>query len=80
MAQFDIGDAVTVKDHGKGTVVEVAMHDDHHFVAGHEQMYGVRLTPWVKEGNRFKNPATGELRDHEADTLGCVPESQIKFV
>ncbi len=84
--KFALGDVVTVGGK-KGTVVEVGVHDKG-WLATCDQQYSVRLEPWTREevkdvsGNpqvRYRNPENpDEVRDHEADTLGAVPESALE--
>jgi hypothetical protein len=85
-AAFALDDPVVV-DGKTGTVVEVVAHDEA-WLAGHPQLYSVCLTPWERiEGKdvngklqvRYRNPANpDEVRDHEADTLGAIPEHALK--
>ena len=80
MAKFKVGDKVTV-DGQAGEITEVAVHDTAYLKSGLDQLYTVKLTAWekceVKDVVKFKGPE-GELRDHECDTLGAVPESSLK--
>lgn len=92
--KFKVGDKVRVGGEA-GEVIEVVRHDEHWFAAGHPQMYSVRLRAWkratIKDRNgedvvTYYHPdgASDEKgrmrwRDHEADTLGCVPEAAINL-
>lgn len=80
MAKYKINDRVMYKGE-IGTVTEVAEHTSRWFEDGNEQWYSVRRDPWpkTKDGKRYQNPATGEVRDHAADSFGCVPESEISL-
>lgn len=88
-AKFAVGSKVVV-DGVKGEIIEVPELDPE-YVAKNEQFYSVRMETWdeVVEEYRdtmgekkkkvfYKHPRTGQERDHQTDTLGCVPESQIK--
>lgn len=88
MAKFKVGDKVTVGGQ-KGEITELGQHDEH-WLASHPQLYGVRFEAWepvteqvfgtdhkFHDVTRFKNPVTGELRDHAADTV-TVTEDQIE--
>ncbi len=87
MAKFKVDDRVRVSD-GVGTVIEVGVHDEHWFAAGQPQLYSVRLDPWTpfvvgKDGEgkdvvQYRDPKTGAVRGHEADTLGGVPEAALR--
>lgn len=81
MAKFQVGDEVTVKGHGDGVIVEVAVHDAHH-LREYPQQYGVKLLDWEwnPDKKKYTNPLTGEERDHKADTLGCVEETDIEAI
>lgn len=90
--KFAEGDRVKLSDGHFGTVVEVPVLDPR-WLEDNEQFYSVRLDPWVCEpfldvnGNRalrYRHPEDAgkpheeaRYRDHEADTLGCVPEGQL---
>lgn len=80
MAKFSVGDKVSVGDE-VGVVIEVPDLGDE-YLAKHSQYYSVRLDPWPKNasGPGYKNLDTGEVRDHAADSLGCVPEEDISFL
>lgn len=90
MAKFKVGDKVTVADQ-EGTISEVGVHDQH-WLLENPQLYGVRLKPWAKIEEHYVNAGgqnktrvsylgpNGEKREHECDTLGCVPESEIEAV
>ncbi len=78
--KFKVGDKVTYGGQ-QCEVITVGQHDEH-WLAGHPQLYGVRLPGWTKTpaGTSFVYTCpdgTGAVRDHEFETVGCVPESEL---
>lgn len=71
MAKFSVGDKVVLGGL-PGVVTEVS--DD--VEAG--RLYGVKVDGGFESaGGRFQCKATGEVRDHQFDTIGCVAESDL---
>lgn len=75
-ARYKVGDKVKVDDE-YGVITEVPALDAF-YLQHNEQFYSVRLDAWGWDKEARKYRRGEELRDHAADSLGCVPESKIR--
>lgn len=73
-----VGDKVKV-DGKPGTIKAVPVLAPE-YLAKNQQYYSVEMDSdfeWDKDKKQFKSKSTGECRDHQVDTLGCVNEDRI---
>ena len=88
--KYKLGDKVKLGGQ-PGEVVTASAHQETLPDGSKSFLYGVRLQPWPKvvktylaadgeELNKtfYEHPVTKERRDHEADSLGCIPEKALE--